>query len=125
MLSSFRVSPIAFGFIERICRIVLSLFVDLDAWRPARHRWRAPRYRVDLARSSIGVAVRTGAPRSGALLAAKSIAYSDCASGVYVSTELFKRLDIVDQVAGKSRMIPAEPVVRWSPAAKPSSAFNR
>ena len=66
--------------------------------------------RVDLARSSIGVAVRTGAPRSGALLAAKSIAYSDCASGVYVSTELFKRLDIVDQVAGKSRMIPAEPV---------------
>jgi hypothetical protein len=20
-------------------------FVDLDAWRPARHRWRAPRYR--------------------------------------------------------------------------------
>jgi molybdate transport system substrate-binding protein len=75
--------------------------------------------RVDLARSSIGVAVRTGAPKPDissvdavrlALLAAKSIAYSDSASGVYVSTELFKRLDIVDQVAGKSRMIPAEPV---------------
>jgi molybdate transport system substrate-binding protein len=75
--------------------------------------------RADLARSSIGVAVRAGAPKPDissvdalrrALLAAKSIAYSDSASGVYVSTELFKRLGIADQVAGKSRMIPAEPV---------------
>jgi molybdate transport system substrate-binding protein len=75
--------------------------------------------RVDLARSSIGVAVRAGAPKPDissvdalrhALLEAKSIAYSDSASGVYVSTELFKRLGIADQVAGKSRMIPAEPV---------------
>jgi molybdate transport system substrate-binding protein len=75
--------------------------------------------RVDLARSSIGVAVRAGAPKPDissveslrrALLAAESIAYSDSASGVYVSTELFKRLGIADQVAGKSRLIPAEPV---------------
>ncbi|HEX6562741.1 MAG TPA: substrate-binding domain-containing protein, partial [Chthoniobacterales bacterium] len=44
------------------------------------------------------------------LLNAKSIAYSDSASGVYVSTELFRRLGIVDQVTAKSRMIPAEPV---------------
>jgi molybdate transport system substrate-binding protein len=75
--------------------------------------------RVDLARSSIGVAVRADAPKPDissvdalrrALLAAKSIAYSDSASGVYVSTELFKRLGIAGQVAGKSRMIPAEPV---------------
>jgi molybdate transport system substrate-binding protein len=75
--------------------------------------------RVDLAGSSIGVAVRAGAPRPDissvdalkrTLVAAKSIAYSDSASGVYVSTELFKRLGIADQVAAKSRMIPAEPV---------------
>ncbi len=75
--------------------------------------------RVDLARSSIGIAVRAGAPKPDisspdavrrALLAAKSIAYSDSASGVYVSNELFKRLGIADQVSGKSRMIPAEPV---------------
>jgi molybdate transport system substrate-binding protein len=75
--------------------------------------------RVDLARSSIGVAVRAGAPKPDissvdalkrTLVAAKSIAYSDSASGVYVSTELFKRLGIADQVAAKSRMIPAEPV---------------
>jgi molybdate transport system substrate-binding protein len=75
--------------------------------------------RLDLARSSIGAAVRAGAPKPDissvdalrrALLAAKSIAYSDSASGVYISSELFKRLGIADQVAGKSRMIPAEPV---------------
>jgi molybdate transport system substrate-binding protein len=43
-------------------------------------------------------------------LNAKSIAYSDSASGVYISSELFQRLGIADQVSGKSRMIPAEPV---------------
>ena len=75
--------------------------------------------RVDLAGSGVGVAVRAGAPKPDisspaalkrALLQAKSIAYSDSASGVYVSTELFRRLGIAEQVKGKSRMIPAEPV---------------
>ena len=75
--------------------------------------------RADLARSGIGVVVRAGAPRPDVssvdalrrtLLAAKSIAYSDSASGVYISTEMFKRLGIADQVASKARMIPAEPV---------------
>jgi molybdate transport system substrate-binding protein len=73
----------------------------------------------DLARSLIGVAVRAGAAKPDigsadavkrALLQAKSIAYSDSASGVYISTEMFQRLGIADQVKGKSRMIPAEPV---------------
>jgi molybdate transport system substrate-binding protein len=45
-----------------------------------------------------------------ALLAAKSIAYSDSASGVYISTEMFPRLGIVDDMKGKARAIPAEPV---------------
>jgi molybdate transport system substrate-binding protein len=75
--------------------------------------------RVDLVRSPIGIAVRAGAPKpeigsvdalKRTLLAAKSIAYSDSASGAYVGTELFKRLGIEDRVKGKSRMIPAEPV---------------
>jgi len=70
--------------------------------------------RVDLVRSSIGVAVRAGAPKPdistvealrSALLNAKSIAYSASASGVYVSTELFQRLGIADQVKGKSQRI--------------------
>jgi molybdate transport system substrate-binding protein len=75
--------------------------------------------RVDLARSRIGMVVRAGATKPDigsveafkrALLAAKSIAYSDSASGVYLSKELFPRLGVADQIAGKSRMIPGEPV---------------
>ena len=78
-----------------------------------------PESRVDLARSEIGMVVRKGAPKPDistvdalkrTLLAAKSIACSDSASGVYISTQMFKRLGIEDQVKGKSRMIPAEPV---------------
>jgi molybdate transport system substrate-binding protein len=75
--------------------------------------------RVDLARSSIGIAVRAGAPKPDissvdalkrTLLAAKSIAYSSSVSGVYVSTELFQRLGIANQVLGKSRKVDGEPV---------------
>jgi molybdate transport system substrate-binding protein len=75
--------------------------------------------RVNLVESRIGVAVKAGAPHPDigtvdalkrTLLAAKSIAYSDSASGVYLSTELFPKLGIWDQIKGKSRMIPADPV---------------
>jgi molybdate transport system substrate-binding protein len=67
-----------------------------------------------LARSAIGMAVRAGAPKPDlstvdalkrTLLQAKSIAYSASVSGDYVSTELFQRLGIADQVVGKSRRI--------------------
>ena len=44
------------------------------------------------------------------LLAAKTIAYSDSASGVYVSTEMFDKLGIKDAMQGKARKIPATPV---------------
>jgi molybdate transport system substrate-binding protein len=75
--------------------------------------------RVDLTKSLIGVVVKSGAPKPDissadalkrALLAAKSIAYSDSASGVYVSTEMFQRLGIAEAVKDKARKIPAEPV---------------
>ena len=75
--------------------------------------------RVDLVRSSIGLAVRAGAPKPDissldalkrTLLEAKSIAYSDSASGVYLSQELFRRLGVADQVAGKCKRIAGEPV---------------
>jgi molybdate transport system substrate-binding protein len=75
--------------------------------------------RVDLVQSKIGMAVKAGAPRPDistvdalkrTLLAAKSIAYSDSASGVYLSTELFPKLGIADQIKTKSRKIEAEPV---------------
>jgi molybdate transport system substrate-binding protein len=77
--------------------------------------------RADLAWSPIALAVKTGAPKPDistvekfkqALLAAKSIAYSDSASGVYLSTEAFKRIGVSDQIKDKARKIPAEPVAR-------------
>lgn len=74
---------------------------------------------VDLVRSPIGIAVKAGAPKPDissadtlkrALLAAKSIAYSDSASGVYVSTEMFGKLGIAEEMKDKARKIPATPV---------------
>jgi molybdate transport system substrate-binding protein len=78
-----------------------------------------PDSRVDLVKSPIGIAVKSGAPRPDissadtlkrALLAAKSVAYSDSASGVYVSTEMFGKLGIADEMKDKARKIPATPV---------------
>jgi molybdate transport system substrate-binding protein len=74
---------------------------------------------VDLVTSGIGIAVKAGAPKPDlssadavkrALLAAKSVAYSDSASGVYVSTEMFAKLGIVDAMKDKAKEIPATPV---------------
>jgi molybdate transport system substrate-binding protein len=75
--------------------------------------------RVDLVRSLVGMAVRAGAPKPDissvdafkrALLDAPSIAYSASASGTYISTEMFQKLGIADQVMGKSRRILSERV---------------
>lgn len=75
--------------------------------------------RVDLVRSTIGMAVRAGAPKPDissvdalkrTLLEAKSIAYSASASGTYLSTELFQRLGIADQIKGKTKRIESERV---------------
>src|SRR5882672_1527914 len=75
--------------------------------------------RVDLVKSPIGIAVKAGASRPDissvdavkrTLLSAKSIAYSDSASGVYVSTEMFDKLGIADAMKDKARKIPATPV---------------
>jgi molybdate transport system substrate-binding protein len=75
--------------------------------------------RVDLADSPIGIAVKAGASRpdistpeslKAALLSAKTVAYSDSASGVYVSTEMFGKLGITEAMRDKARKIPATPV---------------
>jgi molybdate transport system substrate-binding protein len=78
-----------------------------------------PGSRVDLVRSDIGMVVRAGAPKPDissvdalkrTLLNAKSIAYSDSASGVYISTQMFQHLGIADQVTSKSKKIEGERV---------------
>src|SRR5574341_780089 len=81
--------------------------------------------KVELARSQVGMVVRSGAavPNIGSvesfrrtLLAAKSIGYSDSASGIYLSTTLFQKLGVADQVARKSRK------VRGPPSGEPVAA---
>ncbi len=81
--------------------------------------------KVELARSMIGMVVRDGADKPdissiaafrSTLLAAKSIAYSDSGSGAFLSTALFPKLGVADQVAGKSRK------VRGPPSGEPVAA---
>ena len=75
--------------------------------------------RADIARSGIYIAVRAGAPHPDvstidglrrALLAARSVAYSDSASGVYIEREMFKKMGIAEPMRTTGHMIPAEPV---------------
>jgi molybdate transport system substrate-binding protein len=81
--------------------------------------------KMTLARSQIGMVVRAGAAKPditsveafrSTLLAARSIAYSDSGSGTYLSTTLFPKLGIAEQVAGKSRK------VRGPPSGEPVAA---
>ena len=70
--------------------------------------------KVDLVKSSIGVAVKAGAPKpdlkSGddlkkTLLAAKSVGYSTGPSGVYL-VSLFEKMGIADQIKAKAKVTP-------------------
>ena len=74
--------------------------------------------KTEFARSLIGMVVRSGDAKPdigtvdafrSTLLAAKSIAYSDSGSGTYLSTKLFAKLGVADQIAGKSRKIRGPP----------------
>ncbi|WP_268797985.1 substrate-binding domain-containing protein [Pseudomonas huanghezhanensis] len=78
-----------------------------------------PKTRVDIGKSYIAMAVRHGAPKPDistmeafkqTLLNAKSIAYSDSASGVYLSRVLFNQMHIADRIKDRSQMIAALPV---------------
>jgi molybdate transport system substrate-binding protein len=75
--------------------------------------------RVDLVASVMGAVVKAGAPKpdistmsglKSALLNAKSVAYSASASGVYLSTELFLKMGISEQMNQTARKIYSERV---------------
>jgi molybdate transport system substrate-binding protein len=85
---------------------------DIDAF--AKDGTLVAGSRVDLAKSGVGLGVRTGAPKPDistteafkkAMLAAKSIGYSTGPSGNYV-IGLFDRLGIADQVKPKLKQTP-------------------
>ncbi len=78
-----------------------------------------PDSNTPLAASRIALAVKHGSTQPDistltalkqTLLNSHSIAYSDSASGVFLSKVLFARLGVADQIKDRSRMIPAEPV---------------
>jgi len=69
---------------------------------------------MPVARSSMGIAVRAGAPRPDistadalkrTFLQAKCVAYSASVSGEYLTKELYQRLGIADQMMPRSRFI--------------------
>ncbi len=71
--------------------------------------------RADVAKSGVGIALRTGLPRpdvssgeavKAAVLAARSVAYSAGPSGFYIA-ELFQRMGIADQIRDKVRITPS------------------
>jgi molybdate transport system substrate-binding protein len=75
--------------------------------------------RVDLVASVMGGVVKAGAPKPDistmaglkqALLNAKSVAYSASASGVYLSTELFPKMGISEQMDKTAKKIYSERV---------------
>jgi molybdate transport system substrate-binding protein len=91
----------------------------------AEKGWVRAGSKVVLARSQVGMVVREGAPVPDigsveefrrTVLAARSIGYSDSGSGTYLSTILFPKLGIADQVTGKSRK------VRGPPSGEPVAA---
>lgn len=75
--------------------------------------------KVPVADSTIACAVRSGASRpdirtvdglKAALLGAKSVGWSDSASGEYISKQMLQKLGIADQVLPKGVKVPATPV---------------
>lgn len=75
--------------------------------------------KVVLANSLIACAVKTGNAKPDistvdglkqAFLQARTVAYSDSASGEYIKHQLMKKLGIAEQMQGKAAQIPATPV---------------
>jgi len=78
-----------------------------------------PGSKVALADSTIACAVPQGDPKpdihtvaglKAALLAARSVAWSDSASGEYIERDMLAKLGIAEQVRAKGHKIPATPV---------------
>ncbi|MFM0370519.1 substrate-binding domain-containing protein [Paraburkholderia aspalathi] len=79
-----------------------------------------PDTRTDLVASRIGVAVQVGMPKPdvstvealrSALLAAKSVAFSEGASGTYITETLFPKLGIAHQMKARSIQIKGKELV--------------
>lgn len=90
--------------------------------------------RRELADSKIGAVVQQGQPKldisnqaalRDVLLNAKSIAYSDSASGRYIEEQLFKKLGIEQQTRGKAHKIEQTPVASTVANGKNAMGFQQ
>ncbi|AQH05410.1 ABC transporter substrate-binding protein (plasmid) [Burkholderia sp. KK1] len=79
-----------------------------------------PESKADIAESAVGVAVRAGIPKPDvstpeklkqALLSARSVAFSEGASGTYITGTLFPKLGIAEQMKQKSVLIKGRELV--------------
>lgn len=102
--------------------------------RLAAQQLVAPSTVTDLGLSKIAAAVKAGAPvvdiatpeaLKATLLNAKSVAWSDSASGVYIQSTMLDRLGVADQVRAKGKMIPATPVGRIVAEGKAEIGFQQ
>ncbi|WP_312043177.1 substrate-binding domain-containing protein [Erwinia sp.] len=96
--------------------------------------WLAKDSRVELADSPVGAVVKKGAAPVSiktekalrtALLQAQSVAYSDSASGRYVSGQLFEKLGIAAQMKGKAQKVERIPVAREVAEGKYALGFQQ
>lgn len=95
-------------------RVDVLLMVSTGMDELTKDGYFTPLERKDVAVSVIGVAVKEGHPRPDigtvsalrqAMLDAKSVGYSEGASGSYVANVLLKKLGIAEQVTPKSKVI--------------------
>lgn len=96
--------------------------------------WTLNGSRTELADSPVGavikkgetpVSIKTEKELRTVLLRAESIAYSDSASGRYVSGQLFEKLGIADRVKSKARMIERIPVASVVAEGKSTLGFQQ
>lgn len=104
-------SPVRIRNGERV-DVLLMVSTGMDAL--IKEGYFTPLDRKNVAVSVIGVAVKEGHPRPNigtvaalrqTLLDAKSVGYSEGASGTYIATVLLDKLGIADQVKPKSKVI--------------------
>ncbi|MDY7579760.1 substrate-binding domain-containing protein [Herbaspirillum sp. RTI4] len=90
--------------------------------------------KVELAGSRIGMAVKSGSAKpdistvaafKATLLTARSVAYSDSASGVYIENELFKKMGIESELKPKAHKIQKTPVASLVAAGEYELGFQQ
>lgn len=110
------------------------VMVDAGLTPLVARKWVSLNNRLPLANSYVALAVPKGHVKpdistpeklKAVLLKAHHVAYSDSASGRYVSEELYKKLGIEAQLAAKSTMIPATPVGKVVASGKADVGFQQ